>query len=77
MVDVAAREGLAPTMGQSPFALQRGQRFERQLFREDAAVLRSELENAGVGDTVDAKKLPQPNRPRPVIQGRRYKLERI
>lgn len=48
MVDVAAREGLPPSMGQSPFALQRGQRFERQLFRDDAKVLRAELEKAGV-----------------------------
>jgi hypothetical protein len=43
MVAVALQEGLAPTMGQSPFALQRGQRFERQLFRDDAKVLRAEL----------------------------------
>lgn len=48
MVDVAKREGLTPSMGQSPFALQRGQRFERQLFRDDAEVLRAELEQAGV-----------------------------
>lgn len=33
MVEVAEREGLTSMMGQSPFALQRGQRFERQLFR--------------------------------------------
>jgi hypothetical protein len=48
MVDVAIREGLKPTMGQSPFALQRGQRFERQLFRDDAQVLRAELEKTDV-----------------------------
>jgi hypothetical protein len=48
MVDVATREGLKPNMGQSPFALQRGQRFERQLFRSDAELLRVELETAGV-----------------------------
>jgi hypothetical protein len=48
MVDVATREGLTPNMGQSPFALQRGQRFERQLFRNDAEVLRAELEKAAV-----------------------------
>jgi hypothetical protein len=48
MVDVAKREGLEASMGQSPFALQRGQRFERQLFRDDAKALRAELENAGV-----------------------------
>ena len=48
MVDVAVREGLKPTMGQSPFALQRGQQFERQLFRDDAQLLRAELEKASV-----------------------------
>jgi hypothetical protein len=48
MVDVAVKEGLTPTMGQSPFALQRGQRFERQLLRDHAEVLRTELEKAGV-----------------------------
>jgi hypothetical protein len=48
MTDVALREGLKPTMGQSPFALQRGQRFERQLFRDDASLLKSELTKAGV-----------------------------
>lgn len=48
MVDVALREGLEPNMGQSPFALQRGQRFERQLFQDKAALLRGELERAGV-----------------------------
>jgi hypothetical protein len=48
MVEVAKREGLQPTMGQSPFALQRGQRFERQLFRDDAQLIRAELEKAGV-----------------------------
>ncbi len=48
MVDVAKREGLEPSMGQSPFALQRGQRFERQLFHDDARVLRAEIEKASV-----------------------------
>jgi hypothetical protein len=48
MVDVAKSENLDPSMGQSPFALQRGQRFERQLFHEEARVLRAELEKAGV-----------------------------
>jgi hypothetical protein len=48
MVEVAKREGLQPTMGQSPFALQRGQRFERQLFRDDAQLMRAELEKVGV-----------------------------
>lgn len=35
-------------MGQSPFALQRGQRFEARLFKDDAAVLLGELERARV-----------------------------
>ena len=48
MVEVAEREGLTSTMGQSPFALQRGQRFERQLFGNGAELLRTELENAAV-----------------------------
>jgi hypothetical protein len=48
MVEVAGREGLKPTMGQSPFALQRGERFERQLFRHAATLLRAELEKNGI-----------------------------
>jgi hypothetical protein len=48
MVEVATREGLTPNMGQSKFALQRGQRFERQLLRNGAELLRTELEKAGV-----------------------------
>jgi hypothetical protein len=48
MVEVATQEGLTSSMGQSPFALQRGQRFERRLFRDDGKVLRAELEAAGV-----------------------------
>ena len=44
-MDQAAREvGLAPTFGQSPFAIARGNRFEAGLFVEDAARLRSALE---------------------------------
>src|SRR4051812_2567596 len=34
MADVAKHEGHKPTMGQSPFAIQRGQTFERSLFRD-------------------------------------------
>jgi hypothetical protein len=36
MADVAAREGGRPTMGQSPFAIARGNSFERSLFRAGA-----------------------------------------
>ena len=35
MARVAEAEGVSPTMGQSPFALARGQTFERALFREE------------------------------------------
>jgi hypothetical protein len=48
MGDVVKREGGAPTMGQSPFALARGYTFERALFRNEAEVLREALRNAGV-----------------------------
>lgn len=48
MVDVAVREGLTPNMGMSPFARQRGERFERNLLRNDAELLRAELEKVGV-----------------------------
>ncbi len=48
MASVAKREGLEPTTGQSPFALARGQTFERRLFRDDAEQLRLALVEAGV-----------------------------
>lgn len=48
MAEVAKREGLTPSMGQSPFALARGQTFERGLFRDGARALIEELERAGV-----------------------------
>lgn len=48
MAEVAKREGTKPTMGQSPFAIARGQTFERSLFREDATRLREALVKAGV-----------------------------
>ena len=48
MAEVAREEGLTPSMGQSPFAVARGQTFERGLFRDGAAELRAELERAGV-----------------------------
>jgi hypothetical protein len=47
MVDVAVRGGLDPTMGQSPFALQRSQCFERHLFPDDARIPRAELRKLG------------------------------
>lgn len=39
MVDVAKAEGLSPSFGQSPFAIARGDQFERGLFREDGRLL--------------------------------------
>lgn len=46
MARVAAAEGLPPSLGQSPFALARGQVFERTLFEEDT--LLKALVKAGV-----------------------------
>ena len=43
MLEVAQKLGLAPAFGQSPFALQRGQTFERTLFEDDATPLRRAL----------------------------------
>ncbi len=43
MREVAKKLGLEPVFGQSPFALQRGQSFERTLFEEDALPLRRAL----------------------------------
>ena len=48
MADVAKAEGLKPSMGQSPFAIARGQGFERGLFKLDAKELRAALETGGV-----------------------------
>jgi hypothetical protein len=48
MRHVAAAEGAAGSFGQSPFALARGQQFERYAFNDDARRLRSELERAFV-----------------------------
>jgi len=45
MADVAKREGARSPTGQSPFALARGQGFERAIFRDDAKMLRDELES--------------------------------
>jgi hypothetical protein len=43
MLEVARHLGLEPAFGQSPFALQRGQTFERTLFEDDATPLRRAL----------------------------------
>jgi hypothetical protein len=48
MADVAEREGVEPTMGQSPFALARGLTFERFLFKNAGQRLREALIRAGV-----------------------------
>jgi hypothetical protein len=48
MEKVAEAEGLAGTMGQSPFAVARGQGFERTLFSEEADRLRKELIRCGL-----------------------------
>src|SRR6266850_1290655 len=51
MVEVAKAEGSRITMGQSPFALARGQTFERGLFRGAAVRLRQALIEAEVLDS--------------------------
>jgi hypothetical protein len=48
MADVAQLERRRPSMGQSPFAIARGQSFERILFRNDAESLTDALKKAGV-----------------------------
>lgn len=48
MAEVAVAEGYEPTMGQSPFALARGETFERSLFHNDAERLIEELIRKGV-----------------------------
>jgi hypothetical protein len=55
MAEVAKADGIEPTMGQSPFAIARGLGFERTLFRDDAARLRTALSRVGL--------LPDPNVP--------------
>jgi hypothetical protein len=47
MTDVVKREGGQPTMGQSPFAIARGQTFEKALFREGAKSMLAALKKAG------------------------------
>lgn len=48
MADVAKAEGAKATMGQSPFAIARGQMFERVLFRNGAETLLNALKKADV-----------------------------
>lgn len=48
MADVAKAEGGTIPFGQSPFALARGQAFERRIFKNDADILRTELEAQAV-----------------------------
>jgi hypothetical protein len=48
MADVVKREGGNPTMGQSPFAIARGQTFERTLFWNAGQPLLEALAEAGV-----------------------------
>ncbi len=48
MADVAKAEGGTIPFGQSPFALARGQAFERRIFKNDAEILRAELEAQAV-----------------------------
>lgn len=55
MADVARAEGLDPSMGQSPFALARGQMFEARLFRNRAERLIPELALHGVLPKPDAE----------------------
>lgn len=48
MAEVVKAGGGKPTMGQSPFAIQRGQSFEKSLFRNDGRRLVEALKNATV-----------------------------
>ncbi len=48
MAQVATAEGLKPTMGQSPFAIIRGQAFEKSLFRNDGKQMLTALRASGV-----------------------------
>jgi hypothetical protein len=48
MADVVKHEGGHATMGQSPFAIMRGQSFEKSLFRNDGESLLEALKKAGV-----------------------------
>lgn len=48
MAEVVTHDGGRPTMGQSPFAIMRGQSFERGLFRNDGSILLEALTKSGV-----------------------------
>lgn len=48
MASVAKSEGALPTMGQSPFAIVRGQSFEKSLYRSDGRAMYLALKEAGV-----------------------------
>lgn len=48
MADVARAEGFEPTMGQSPFAIARGEQFERNLLNNEAERLLEALIETGV-----------------------------
>jgi hypothetical protein len=48
MADVARRDGGVPTMGQSPFAIARGQAFERSLYRTGGRAMYQALRDAAV-----------------------------
>ena len=53
MDKVAKSEGETPTMGQSPFALGRGQTFEKRLFENGGTLLGEALVKAGVLESPD------------------------
>lgn len=48
MADVAVRAGIRTTFGQSPFAIARGDQFEKSLFSQDGKRLKEELIKKGV-----------------------------
>lgn len=48
MAEVASLEGAKTTMGQSPFAIARGQTFEKALFRRDGESILGALKQTGV-----------------------------
>jgi len=48
MAEVATADGVPPSTGQSPFAIARGQTFERILFRNNGKTLHEALVEAGV-----------------------------
>ena len=48
MAEVARRDGATPTMGQSPFAIARGQSFERSLYRNGGRAMFQSLIEADV-----------------------------